>query len=154
MALGDITPFQKFIQTHADKDILSSTPVDFNTDTIKVMLLDNTYSPDTTDSSATEHVDDVSAKEVITGTTYTGPITLTTPTVTISGGVTTFDADDVSIGVDASGFTNARYIVLYKDSGVEATSPLVAVGDLGSDRDITGAILNLNWAATGLITWS
>lgn len=155
MAAGDITTYQKWIQAQADAITLSSTPVDFDTDTIKVIVLDNTFVPDTTASTIQEHLDDVSAKEVTTGTAYTGPITLVGKAVTLSAGVVTFDATDISIAADVGGgFTDARYIVLYKDSGAAATSPLIAVGDLGSDRNNTTGVLDFTWASTGILTWT
>ncbi len=157
MASGDLTTYKNWLLAQADGDAgakLSSTPVDFNTDTLKIVVLDNTFVPDTASSTVQEHFDDISAKEVATATSYTGPITLASITATESAGVVTFDAADISILTDAGGFTNGRYIVLYKDSGTPATSPLIAVGDLGVDRDITGADLNFTWSASGIITWT
>lgn len=154
MAAGDINVYTKWIKGQVDQSTLFSMPVDFDTDTIKVIILDNTFTPDTTDSTIQEHLDDVSAKEVVTSTAYTGAIALASKTVTLSGGVTTFDAADIAIASDLSGFTDARYIAFYKDSGTPATSPLVAIGDLGSDQSIQVGSYALTWAATGIITWS
>ena len=153
MAAGDITIYPKFIQSQADGSTLASV-VDFDTDTIKVVVLDNTFTPDTTASTIQEHFDDISAKEVATATAYTGPITLASKTLTLSGVVVTFDAADIEIAIDASGFTDGRYIAIYKDSGTPSTSPLIAIGDLGSDKDNVSSTIELNWAATGLITWT
>ena len=155
MAAGDITTFAKFLLADKDQSTLSSMPIDFNGDTLKLVVLDNTFTPDTTGSSVQEHFDDISAKEVTTGTAYTGPITLASLSVTESGAVITFDATDVSIAADVGGgFIDARYFVIYKDSGTPATSPLIAVGDLGSDRANTTGVLNFTWAATGILTWT
>lgn len=156
MAVGDITPYQKWSKAQADSSSLSSMPVDFDTDTLKVIILDDTFVPDTTASTIQEHLDDVSADEVITtGTVYTGPVTLAGKTVALAAGVVTFDATDIALAADVGGgFTNGRYIVFYKDSGAEATSPLIAVGDLGANRDLTAGSLDFNWAGTGIITWT
>ena len=153
MAAGDITIYPKFIQSQANGSTLASV-VDFDTDTIKVVVLDNTFTPDTTASTIQEHFDDISAKEVATATAYTGPITLASKTLTLSGVVVTFDAADISIGLDAGGFTDGRYIAFYKDSGTPSTSPLIAIGDLGTDKDNVTSTIEFNWAATGIITWT
>lgn len=159
MAAGDITFYNKFKEGLLDQDgggLLSSLPVDFDTsgDTIKIGVLDNTFSPDVGDSTTQEHWDDVSAKEVTTGTGYSaGGPALASQAVTLSGGVAKFDAADVTLLQDSgTGFTNGRYIVFYKDSGSAATSPLIAYGDLGSDQDLTGNDLDFVWASTGIFT--
>lgn len=155
MAAGDITIYDKWLHSQSGDSTLSGMPVDFDTDTLKIVLLDNTFTPDTTASSTQEHFDDVSAKEVSTGTAYTGPITLGTITLTVSSGVVTFDAADVSILVDAGGgFTDARHIAFFKDTGTPSTSPLIAIGDLGSDRDNTLSNIDFTWGANGIITWT
>ena len=41
---------------------------------------------------------------------------------------------DITWSQDASGFEDARYAILYKDSGAAATSPLIAYADLGGDK--------------------
>jgi hypothetical protein len=155
MAAGDTTAYMKWVEGQVDQTVLSSLPVDFDTDTIKVIVLANTFTPDTTLATTQEHLDDISADEVTTGTAYTGAVTLATTTVTGAGAVVTFDADDVSIGADSGGgFTDARYVVFYKDSGAAATSPLIAVGDLGSDRANTTGSIDLTWSASGILTWT
>lgn len=154
MAAGDITPFMKHLKAQVDASTLASSPVDFDTDIIKIVILDNTFVPDTTLASIQEHFDDISAKEVATATAYTGPITLASLTVTSSGVVITFDAADVVVAADAGGFTDGRFIVFFKDSGTPSTSPLIAVGDLGADKDLTVGSLELTWASGGILTWS
>ncbi len=153
MATGDMTIMPKFIQSQADGSTLASV-VDFDTDTIKVVVLLATFTPDTTASSAQEHFDDISASEVATATAYTGPITLASKTLTLSGAVVTFDAADISIGVDGSGFTTARYIAVYKDSGTPSTSPIIAIGDLGANKSNVSATVEFNWASGGILTWT
>lgn len=155
MASGDLTLYTKHILSLFDGDgggALSNTPVDLNTDAIKLVLLKNSFSPDTTGSTVQEHFDDISSAEVGIATAYTGPITLQTVTVTESGGVITFDAEDITVGIDASGFSDARYFAIYHDSGTPATSPLLAVGDLGSDRANTVNSLVFEWGVTGIFT--
>ncbi len=111
----------------------NGSPIDFDTDTIKVALLTNVYAPDATSD---EFWSDISANEV-SGNGYTaGGEALTAKTVTVNGtGVVTFDAADVVWFEGAAGFTNARYPVFYKDTGTPATSPLFVYHDFTVDRD-------------------
>ena len=155
MAVGDIDLYVRYYRSMLDGDgggVLSGAPADLNTDTIKIVVLKDTFTPDVTGSSSQHHFDDVSASEVATATAYTGPITLATPTVNESAGVITYDAVDVTIALDAGGFTDARYIAFYKDSGTPATSPLIAIGDLGSNQSITSAPLEFQWNVAGILT--
>ena len=155
MAAGDSTLYTKHLRSLFDGDSggdLSNTPIDLNTDTLKLVVLKDTFTPDTTGTSTQEHFDDISAQEVATATAYTGPITLTSATVTESGGVITFDADDISIAIDAGGFTDARRFAIYKDSGTPSTSPIFYVGDLGINRANTINGLDFEWGAAGIFT--
>jgi hypothetical protein len=155
MAAGDITAYDLWTQSNYDGDgdgNLSSTPVDCDTDTIKLVLLTSSYVPDNDETTIQHHFDDISANEVATGTAYTGPITLTSGSVSSTGGVMTLDYDDVVIAADAGGFTNARWFVIYKDSGTPATSPLMMTGDLGADKSITTGSLTISFNASGVLT--
>jgi len=156
MAAGDITFYNKFMQATIDGDAntaLSSMPVDFDADTINVGILTSTHTPDTGDATVQEHWDDVSTNEVATGSTYSaGGPTLANDDVTLSSGTVTYDADDLAVLQDATGFTNGRYAILYKDSGTPATSPLIASLDLGADQDITGGDLVFAWNTNGIFT--
>lgn len=157
MAAGDITFYNKFKFGQIDGDAngaLSGMPVTFDSagDTIKVAVMTASYVADTGDASTQEHWDDISTNQVPTGTGYTGPISLSTMTTTMSAGVVTFDAADVVIPLDASGFTTGRYIAFYKVGAGDATSPLIAWGDLGATKSITGGSLTFQWNANGIFT--
>lgn len=154
MAAGDITLYKKWMKGQIDGAGLSSVPVDFDTDTIKVIILKNTHTPDASASTTQEHLDDISADEVATATAYTGAITLGSKTVGVSGSVVTFDAADINIAADAGGFTDGRHIVIYKDTGTPSTSPLIATGDLGADKSLQTGSLDFLWGAGGIITWT
>src|SRR5437868_1580592 len=109
--------------------------VDFDTDVIKVMLATSAYVPD-----ATAHVYKSSVTNEVTGANYTaGGTALASKTVTNTTGTIVFDAADVTWAQNASGVANARYAIIYKDTGTAASSPLVAVIDFSSDRTtVTG----------------
>ena len=126
--------------------------VAFESDTIKVMILDATGAAALDETSDTE-IDDVSANEV-SGTNYTaGGPTLDNVTVTQSAGVVTIDCDDEVISQSASGFSNGRALVMYKDTGTPSTSiiiaHLIAAGDFGN----VAGDLTLQPDAAGLLTF-
>lgn len=155
MAAGDMTLYTKHIRTLFDKDAggaISSGVVDLNADTLKLIVLKTGFTPDTTGATIQEHLDDISSSEVATATAYTGPITLTGVTVTETAGVVKFDATDITISIDASGFTDATHFAIYKDTGTPSTSPLMSIGDLGSARAITLNSLVFEWGTGGIFT--
>ena len=130
--------------------------VDFDdntTTTVKVALVTSTYVPDT---ALHQFFSDVSANEV-SGTNYTaGGNEAATKTVTVASGTVTVDAaDPATWAQSATGFSNARYAILYKDTGTTTTSPLIAYHDFGSDVGNTTGDLTVSFDATnGVFTLS
>lgn len=103
---------------------------DFVTDTIKVALLTNGYTP----SAGTDvSFDDVSTYEVA-GTGYTaGGEELVDKVWSYDSGITA--AKLVASPVSwAELSTTTRYAVIYKDTGVSTTSRLIAYLDFETDR--------------------
>lgn len=123
--------------------------IDFDTDTIKVMLVTSVYTP----SAAThDFINDASANEV-SGINYTaGGATLGTPSVTNSAGTTTVDYADVTWTQNAGGFSTARYAIFYKDTGTPTTSGLISYVDFTTDKGNVSGDLILQLAGTGLFT--
>lgn len=126
----------------AKKKILDGDIV-LDTDTIKLMLLDDNHTPDI---DAEEFIDDVSANEV-SGTGYTaGGETVTNIAVTVddTNDRAYADGDDVS-------WSNAtityRYAYLYKDTGTPGTSAIIGYYDPGSNQTSTAGTLTVAWAA-------
>lgn len=116
---------------------------DNSTTTVKIALVTSAYTPavDTHD-----FWNDVSANEV-SGTNYTaGGNAVANKTVTgPSSGTITVDSDDPATwSQDAGGFSNARYAILYKDTGTATTSPLIGYYDLGSDQGNVSGDLTLS----------
>lgn len=128
-----------------------SGPIDWDTDTIKVMLVTSAYTPaPTTDN----FINDVSANEV-SGTNYTaGGETIGSISIVESAGVSTVDGADVVWLQNAAGFSNARYAVIYKDTGTPTTSPLVGYIDLTTDKSNVNGDLTIQWGAQGIFTQS
>lgn len=123
--------------------------VDWDTDTIKVALLTNGYSPD---QDAHNYFDDVSTYEVSGATGYTaGGATLANKTNTYNSGtnVIVLDADDVTW---SSSTITARYAVIYDASpATNATKPLIGYVDFGSDQSSSNGNFTITWDATGIV---
>lgn len=123
--------------------------IDFDTDTLKVSLHTASYTP-----SATAHAAFNSVTNEVTGSGYTaGGVALTGMTLTETAGAVTFDANDITFTQNASGFTNARYAVIRKDTGTAATSTLFAVIDLGADKGNVSGDFILQFSGTGIAGW-
>ncbi len=114
------------------KEAFMSGSIDLTTATIKIALVSNAYSY----SSAHQFYSSVSAN--VLGT----PQTMTTKTVT--SGV--FDADDPSWVAVTSGSTISSYVI-YKDTGVAGTSPLIAYFDTATGLPVltNGGNFNLTF---------
>ena len=123
--------------------------IDLSTDTIKVALLDSGYTPNI---DTDIFWDDVSANEITSANYTTGGETITTPTVTQDNtdneGV--FGGDDI-VWTNAVGTITARYAVMYKDTGVAGTSPLIEYIDFGADKTSENENFSISWSAEGII---
>lgn len=123
--------------------------VDWDSDTIKVALVTSSYTPN---QDTHDYWDDVVANEV-SGTGYTaGGATLGSKTATYTSGtnVTAFDAADVSWTTST---ITARYAVIYDDTpGTNATKPLIAYVDFGSDQSSSAGTFSVVWNASGIFT--
>lgn len=96
-------------------DTGSADHVDMNSDTIKVMLRD---------SYTIDLVNDKYVSDLSTGTEIARSGALTSPTV-VNG---TFDAADITVTAVPTGHT-VTHLILFKDTGVDTTSTLIAVID-------------------------
>jgi hypothetical protein len=105
------------------------------TDTIKVALVKSNYTPSLTTH---EFYADVTPGSNVVGT----PQTLASKTST--SGVA--DAADVTFTAPSSGAT-VSYLLIYKDTGSNATSPLIALLDTATGLPLTtnGGDVNLVW---------
>ena len=117
----------------------SAQTVDLNTDTIKCVLIDTGV---TTPVLAThDFYNDLSTAAIGT------PVTMTS--VTVTAGV--FDAADVTL-TSVTG-ASAEGILIYKDTGVSSTSPLIAYFDTGvTGLPVTpsGGDITVSWNASGI----
>lgn len=150
--------YQKFLKTQMNggSDTTGASTagaarvVDFDTDTIKVMLVSSTYTP-----SVSGHATKADITNEVTGSNYTaGGATLSSVTLTESGGTTTLDAADVTWSMHASGFSNARYAIVYKDSGTASTSSLLGYLDMDANKSNVAGDFTLSWNASGISYWA
>jgi hypothetical protein len=122
--------------------------IDWDTDTIKVALLTNSYTPD---QDVHNYLDDVVANEV-SGTGYTaGGNTLANKTNSYNSAtnVITLDADDTTW---SSSTITARYAVIYDATpATNATKPLIGYVDFGSDQSSSNGNFTITWDATGIV---
>lgn len=111
-----------------------STKVDFVADTIKLLFYSASY------VSTHEFVSDLTGASIIARSAA-----FTSKTVTNG----TFDAADVTItAVSGAAFT---HIIVYKDSGSDATSPLVGLWDISSFTP-NGGDITVVFNAAGLFS--
>lgn len=111
-----------------------ATQVDLVADNIKVLFYSTSY------SSADEFVSDLTGAAIVARSgNLTGK--------TVTDGV--FDADDITVStVTGSPFSHA---ILYKDSGADASSPLIAIFDFSAFTP-TGGDITVLFNALGLFS--
>lgn len=121
------------------------TDVNWINDSIKVSLHSGTYTP----AQATHEFFSNVTGELSTGNGYTsGGATLSNKTISTSGLVTVFDANDVTWTAGAGQTLTARYAVIRKDTGVASTSPLLGYVDFGGESSTTGGNFTITWDST------
>lgn len=115
------------VYTRFREEVLRGHDFDWNNDTIKAALVTNVYTPN---RNTDDYWDDVVANELAAGSGYTtGGVTLSSKSVTL-------DAANNRVLVDAadpqwtSATFTAKYLVIYKSTGVNSTSLLVAYVNL------------------------
>lgn len=126
------------------ESFLTANPaIDVDTDTIKVAAVDLTA--DYTYSSAHQYKSSV--------TSYSGSTDATLASVTGTSG--TMDAADLAPAFAALAQSTTKTVgalVVYKDTGSGATSPLIAYIELASAITPNGGDINITWNASGIIS--
>lgn len=117
---------------------------DLSAVTLKVMLLTSSYTPAATHN----FVSDCVANE-LSGAGYARK-TLASVTITEddTNGVAYLDAADVTWTAINAG--TAKYIALFRSTGVDSTSPLYGVIDITS-LVTNGSDVTITWPATGIL---
>jgi len=131
------------------RDIANGS-IDLDTDTIKVMLVTSSYSPD-----IDAHTKRSDITNEVSGTGYSsGGSALANKTVTAdnTNDRGKFDADDLSW---STATITARGAVLYKSrGGASSADELICYVDFGSDITATAGTFLITWHANGILTLS
>jgi len=128
--------------------------IDFDADTIKAAVFKVGYTPD---QNLHDFYDDlVPGTNEVVGTGYTARgNTCANGTISLNGaGLVTVDLDDPATWAqNGAGFSDGRRVVFYKDTGVDATSPLIAyTDDFGTNRGNVDGDFSVLINAGGLFT--
>lgn len=111
-----------------------ATQVNFASDTFKILFYASTF------NSAHEFVSDLTGASIVA---RSGALT----GITITSGV--IDANDITLtAVSGSAFSE---VILYKDTGVDTTAPLIAIFDVTTFTP-TGGDVNVVFNASGLFS--
>lgn len=145
MAQGDVIVFDQ-----ACVDILEALH-DLETGSFKLGLITSAVTPAVTDADprfGAGGSTNYATNECAAGGNYaSGGPALANPTVTLTGGLAMFDADDLTIAQNAGNPTNARWGIIYNTAaGLRA----IAAVDLGSTFDMTTGPLAFVWSANGI----
>lgn len=119
---------------------------DNSTTDIRCMLVTSAYTAD----QAHDFKNDVTNEVAGTGYVALGEL-VTTRTAVVDGANhwAKYDADDVNW---ANSSLTARGAVLYKDTGVASTSPLIAYIDFGVDKTSANGDFTIQWSVDGIFT--
>jgi hypothetical protein len=107
--------------------------INYPSATVRGMLVTSAYSPN---QDTHRWKSDVTGEAVGTGYTARG-LALTSKTVAYSAGSNTTSLDCADF-VWAAATVQARYLVIYVDTGTDSTSPLISWVDFGADVTSTG----------------
>lgn len=119
--------------------------IDFDTDTIKCLLVTASYTPSVDHNFVTDITNEIAVSGYVRKTLTCS----VTEDDTNDRGVA--DANDVVWTALGAGATVAG-VVVFKDTGSDATSPLIYYGDF-TDTPTNGGDFTVQWAATGLFYW-
>lgn len=147
MATGNITWFAQGLLD------LGNKIHNLSVDTIKLGIV--TAAPPPSLSTAAPHwggtgTTNFAATEVtIGGTEYTGPKTLAGVSWTLVSNVATFRANDIVMTIDAAGFTNGAFGIVYNDSDANKRAlGFVELSAAGTLSLAAGAI-TIDWGGAG-----
>ena len=119
--------------------------IDWDSDTIKVALATDTYTPD---QDVHDYFDDVTNE--VSGTGYTaGGATLASKTKAYDAGTNVMKLDAADVTWASSSIT-ARYAIVYVSTGTASTSALICYVDFGADVTSTNGDFTITWSADGI----
>lgn len=119
--------------------------VNWETDTIKVMLVTSSY---ILDIDTHDFIDDITGEAVGAGYTAGGQALANKAiTVDLANDISKYSADN-SVWTTSS--ITAAGAIVYKDTGVEASSPLICFIDFGQDKISDGGDFSIQWNVDGV----
>jgi hypothetical protein len=124
--------------------------INWSSDTIKVALITNAYTP----NQDTDQFFSTPAASETSGSGYSaGGLTLASKTSTYNAGshAEQLDAADVSW---AASTVTAAFAVVYKSTGNNATSPVIAYVDFGGSLSTANGTFSIQWDATGILVFT
>lgn len=121
--------------------------LDWDTDNFSALLLDNTH---TLDLNGDEFVSDISADE-ISGGSY-ARVALAGKSIDVGTGVVKLLADDIVFASMTA--TNVLYMVVFRNTGSDATSKLICVVEFDSAINPSAQGVTFNLSTDGLITYT
>lgn len=124
-------------------------------DTFKVMLLKNTYTPNKDHDLVSEiNAHECDATGYTPGFAGAGRKTLSSPTITVddTNDRAVFDAADPATWTALGGATNntLRYVAVIWENTSDAASIVLAVLDMGADKATNGGDFSVQLAALGI----
>lgn len=131
---------------NAGKGFLLKGDIDLENDTIKCAFMSTSY---TQDIDAHVYYSDVSASVASGSTTQT----LASKVVNVdnTNNRAEFDAADLSVAAQT---TTTNKVVIYKDTGVAATSPLICCIDIAEGTlSPVGGTLAITWNSEGIFAF-
>ena len=122
--------------------------IDWDSDTMKVMLVTSSYTPNQdTHTKRSDVTNEVSGTGYSAGGATLANCSVTADTTNDRG---VYDADDSSW---STATITARAAVIYKSrGGASSADELVAYIDFGSDITSTGGTFLITWSANGILT--
>ena len=119
--------------------------IDMDTDTIKMMLVDASYTPD----KDHDFVDDASANEISVDGYARQALGSRTVTVNTTDDRAEFDAANVAFGALATGETIAGAIIFEDRGGADSANPMILYMDL-TNTPTNGSTVTVEFDAIGL----
>lgn len=128
-----------------------SGDTDLDGDTLKIALLNDSYTPDLVNH---DFFDDVSANE-ISGTGYTaGGATLASVAIAKDAVSNNVSLDAADVTWSTTTLSDVGYAVIYKSTGSDATSPLLFLVTFATSQDTSAANFAVNFSSSGIARFS
>lgn len=121
------------------------SPINHKTDTLKIMLVTSSYTPDI---DAHDFKNDITNEVAGTGYTAGGNTLSVTVTQDNDNDKGVLDASDTSW---TTATITARGAVIYKDTGTASTSPLICYIDFGANFSSSGGTFLVAFDSDGII---